>query len=156
MNLRFCAREIAVGDVDRDALLALGGEPVDQQREIDRLALRPVPLAVGFQRGELVVEDLLAVVQQPPDQRRLAVVDAAAGDEAQQLLALPARRQPTSFTSDRSVQKVTLLLLLLHAGAAGVAVDRAALPLGRGRLTSISATMSSTVAASLSIAPDSG
>ena len=37
---------------------------------------------------KLVVEDLLGVVEQPPDQRRLAVVDAAAGDEAQQLLPL--------------------------------------------------------------------
>jgi hypothetical protein len=36
----------------------------------------------------LVVEDLLGLVEQPADQRRLAVVDAAAGDEAQQLLAL--------------------------------------------------------------------
>ena len=52
------------------------------------VALRPVPLAVAFQRGELVVEDLLALVQQPADQRRLAVIDAAAGDEAQKLLAL--------------------------------------------------------------------
>jgi hypothetical protein len=30
--------EEAVGDVDRDALLALGGQAVDQQREIDVLA----------------------------------------------------------------------------------------------------------------------
>jgi hypothetical protein len=45
-------------------------------------------LAVGLQRSELVVEDLARLVQQPSDQRRLAVVDAAAGDEAQQLLVL--------------------------------------------------------------------
>ena len=30
--------KIAIGDVDGDALLALGLEPVDQQREIDVLA----------------------------------------------------------------------------------------------------------------------
>ena len=36
--------------------------------------------------GELVVEDELAVVEQPADQRRLAVVDGAAGEEAQQAL----------------------------------------------------------------------
>ena len=59
-ELALLAREEAVGDVDRDALLALGAKAVDQQREIDRLALRPVPLAVAFERGELVVEDLLA------------------------------------------------------------------------------------------------
>jgi hypothetical protein len=32
--------EEAVGDVDRDALLALGGQAVDQQREVDLAALR--------------------------------------------------------------------------------------------------------------------
>jgi len=31
--------EEAVGDVDRDALLALGGESVDEQREVDIAAL---------------------------------------------------------------------------------------------------------------------
>jgi hypothetical protein len=44
-----------------------------------------VPLAVRFERGELVVEDLLGLVEQPADQRRLAVVDAAAGQKAEQL-----------------------------------------------------------------------
>src|SRR5262249_58498457 len=87
-ELAFLAGEEAVGDVDRDALLALGGKPVDEKREIDLLALRSVTLAVAFQRRQLVVEDLPGVVEQPPDQRRLAVVDAAAGDEAQQLLGL--------------------------------------------------------------------
>jgi hypothetical protein len=48
----------------------------------------PWRAAVAFQRGELVVVELLALVQQAPDQRALAVVDAAAGDEAQQRLAL--------------------------------------------------------------------
>ena len=47
-----------------------------------------MPFAVGFERGQLVVENLLGLVQQPADQRGLAVVDAAAGDEAQQLLSL--------------------------------------------------------------------
>jgi hypothetical protein len=50
--------------------------------------LRAVALAVAFQRGELVLEDHLAVVEQPPDQGGLAVIDAAAGDEAQQALVL--------------------------------------------------------------------
>jgi hypothetical protein len=37
---------------------------------------------------ELVLEQHLRVVQQAADQRALAVVDAAAGDEAQQALVL--------------------------------------------------------------------
>jgi len=46
--------------------------------------------AVALQLGELVVIELLALVQQASDQGALAVVDAAAGDEAQQRLALVA------------------------------------------------------------------
>ena len=87
-ELALGGREEAIGDVDGDALLALGAEPVDQQREIDLLALGADLAAVGLERSHLVVEDLPGLVEQPADQRRLAVVDAAAGDEAQQLLAL--------------------------------------------------------------------
>ncbi len=87
-ELALLAREEAISDVDGDALFALGREAVDEQSEIDLLALRPVLLAVALQSRELVIEDLLGLVEQPPDQRRLAVVNAAAGDEAQQLLVL--------------------------------------------------------------------
>ena len=51
MKRRRAGREIAIGDVDRDALLALGGEPVDQQREVERGALCPDAPRVG---GELL------------------------------------------------------------------------------------------------------
>jgi len=87
-ELALVAGEEAVGDVDGDALLALRGETVDQQREVDLLALRAVAAAVAFERCELIVEDLPGFVQQAADQGRLAVVDAAAGDEPQQLRAL--------------------------------------------------------------------
>ena len=87
-ELALLAGEEAVGDVDRDPLFALGRQPVDEKREIDLLALRAMALAVGFERRELVVEDLLGLVEQPTDERGLAVVDAAAGDEAQKLLLL--------------------------------------------------------------------
>ena len=87
-ELALVGAEVAVGDVDGDALLALGVEAVDQQREIDVVALGAVAAAVGLERRELVVEQQLGVVQQAADQRALAVVDAAAGDEAQQALGL--------------------------------------------------------------------
>jgi hypothetical protein len=90
-ELALLGREEAVGDVDRDALLALGRRA---RRPAARNRCRSpcVPTACcRLERRELVVEDLLGVVEQPPDQRRLAVVDAAAGDEAQQLLVLCAR-----------------------------------------------------------------
>ena len=75
--------ERAVGDVDRDPLLALGPQAVGEQREVD------VAVAAA-ERGlldvrELVGEDLLRVVEQPADQGRLAVVDRARGDEPQEL-----------------------------------------------------------------------
>ena len=81
MKSRLGRREVAVGDVDRDALLALGAEPVGEQGEVDVVVA--APLADGLDVLELVLEDRLRVVQQPTDQGRLAVVDAADGGEAQ-------------------------------------------------------------------------
>ena len=77
--------EVAVGDVDRDPLLALGAQAVGEQRQVD--------VAVAAALGgldhvlHLVLEDRLGVVQQPPDQGRLAVVDRARGRDPQQLVA---------------------------------------------------------------------
>jgi hypothetical protein len=79
--------EVAVGDVDRDALLALGLQAVGEQCEVEVLAGRAEPLRRLLRRREHVVEDLLAVVEHAADQRRLAVVDAAAGQQPQQLAA---------------------------------------------------------------------
>jgi len=70
--------EVAVGDVDRDALLALGAQAVGQAREVE-LAVAPAQVV------ELVGEDRLGVVEQAPDQRRLAVVDRARRGEAQEV-----------------------------------------------------------------------
>jgi hypothetical protein len=76
-------REIAVGDVDRDALLALGPQAVGEQGEVHVA----VATALGGLADvlELVFEDRLGVVEQAPDQRRLAVVDRTRGGEAQQV-----------------------------------------------------------------------
>ncbi len=74
--------KIAVGDVDGDALLALGAQAVGEQRKIDGAA-GAIDLAL-LHGGELVLEDGLAVVEQAADQRGFAVVHAARGGEAQQ------------------------------------------------------------------------
>jgi hypothetical protein len=87
-ELALVAREEAIGDVDGDSLLAFGRESVDQQREIDGVALRSMPPAVVLERRKLVVENLPGFIQQSADQRRLPVIDAAAGDEPEQLLLL--------------------------------------------------------------------
>ena len=75
--------EIAVGDVDRDALLALGLEPVDEQGEIDRLAGRAVLDRIPFERRDLIVENEVLFPEKPADQGRFAVVHRAAGEETQ-------------------------------------------------------------------------
>ena len=47
--------EEAVGDVDGDALLALRLQPVDEQREVDVLAVRAVLLGIALQLRDLVL-----------------------------------------------------------------------------------------------------
>ncbi len=101
--------EEAIGDIDGDALLALGGEPVDQQRVIELLPLRADPLAVALEAGELVLEDHLAVVEQPPDQRRFAIVHTAAGDEAQHGLVLVAGQIGVDILARERIGAVGLL-----------------------------------------------
>ena len=80
--------EIAVGDVDRDALLALGAEAIGQQCEVELAVGEP---ALGGRAGhllELIGEDRLGVVQQTTDEGRLAVVDRPGRREAEEGRAL--------------------------------------------------------------------
>ena len=71
--------------------------------------------------------DQLGVVQQPADQGRLAVVDRAAGQEAQLVAVVGVVGRAGSCPSE-----IALALLLLHRGGL-VAVDQPALPLGDRR-----------------------
>ena len=84
--------EVAVRDVDGDALLAFGLQAVHQQRQVHAAALGAGGLAVAANGVQLVFVDHLGIVQQAPDERALAVVHAAAGEEAQDFLALVARQ----------------------------------------------------------------
>ena len=95
MKRRLRRRERAVGDVDRDALLALGAQAVGEQREVE-----PVDRALLDVR-ELVGQDGLGVVEQAADQGRLAVVDAS-------------RR----WRGAGGPLEVALLLAVLHGGLA--------------------------------------
>ena len=81
-------REVAVRDVDRDALLPLGGEAVEQQREVEVVALGAEPPGLALESREVVLEQHLRLEQEASDQRALAVVDAAARDEAHHALVL--------------------------------------------------------------------
>ncbi len=105
-ELALLGGEEAVGDVDGDALLALGGKPVDQESEIDLLSLRADALRIRLQRRQLILEDHLAVIEQPPDQRRLAVVDRAASDEAQQRLVLVLDEIGVDILGDETVDLI--------------------------------------------------
>ena len=129
-------------DVDRDALLALGREAVEQQREVELAAERAVAPGLDLERRELVVEDQPGLEQQAPDQRRLAVVDGAAGDEAQQaLLADRAQKYPSCF-------------FFSIEAAASWSITRPSR--SEVRDARISSTISATVVAELSTAPVSG
>ena len=72
-------REVPVGDVDGDALLALGAQAVGERGQV-RGAV--APLRDG---GQLIGEQELGVQQQPADERRLPVVDRSGGGQPQQL-----------------------------------------------------------------------
>ena len=79
----FRGHEPSIGDIDRDALLTLGAQPVGQEREVDVAVAAPFARLLDLLH--LVDEYLFRVVEQAADEGRLAVVDRAAGDEAEQL-----------------------------------------------------------------------
>ena len=76
--------EEAIGDVDRDALVAFRCQAIDQQCIVGATLDRAEALAVAFQRCQHVIRDGAAFEQQASDQRGLAVIDGAAGQHAQQ------------------------------------------------------------------------
>ncbi len=127
-------REETIGDVDRDALLAFGREPVQQQGEIDRVSGRPVLARILLERRELVVEQELRIVEQPPDQGRFPVIDGAAGEEPQQALCDPLPRivDGRQRMCWELPSEVALALLLLHRGRL-VVVDQPARAFGGSR-----------------------
>ena len=69
MNLRRGVAKIAIGHVDGDALLALGLQAIDQQCHVEIGARGSDAHAVGGERGGLVFQQELAIVEQTPDQR---------------------------------------------------------------------------------------
>jgi hypothetical protein len=81
-ELALRGREVAVGHVDRDALLALRLEAVGEQGEVDQADA--TVLRGGLHRVDLILVHRLRIVQQPPDQRALPIVHAAGGADAEQ------------------------------------------------------------------------
>ena len=83
--------EKAIGDIDGDALLPLGLEPVHQKGEVDVISRGAVAYRVLGQRGQLILEDQLRVMQEAADQGGFAVVHRSASQEPEQVLALRLR-----------------------------------------------------------------
>ena len=100
-ELALVGGEEAVGDVDGDPLLALRLQAVEEQGVVDLLPLGADPLAVRLQCRQLVFEDQLRIPEHPADQGALAVVDAAAGDEAQQPLLFLALQVGVDVSGDQ-------------------------------------------------------
>ncbi len=80
-ELAFRRGEIAICDVNCDALFALGAQAVGEVRQINLAATGDV--GGFFQRLDLVFHQRLGIVKQPADERGLAVINTAAGVEAQ-------------------------------------------------------------------------
>ena len=79
--------EIAIGDVNGDALFALRLKPVDQQRGIDIATHGAVRLGIPRQRRDIIIKNQRRIEKKPPDQRRFAVIDRAAGQHAKLIAA---------------------------------------------------------------------
>ncbi len=54
--------EKTIGDINGNALLALGRQPVDQKGKINRIALRAGFFRGRFQRAQLVVKNHFTVI----------------------------------------------------------------------------------------------
>ena len=80
--------EVAVGDIDRDALLPFLFQSIHKQRRVKITAGRSLLSGVALDFRQLVFVDQFGIVEQSTDQGALAVVHAPAGDKAKQLLVL--------------------------------------------------------------------
>ena len=75
--------EVAVGDVDGDALFALGLEAVGKEGEVYVFI---AAAARGFLHGfELILEDGFGIVKEAADEGGFAVIDGAGGGEAEEV-----------------------------------------------------------------------
>jgi len=146
-------REVAVRDIDGDALLALGGEAVEEEREVEFATLGADPLGVVLEAGEKVVEKEARLPEQPADQSALAVVDAAAGDEAEEVDRLPLAQERVELGGGGAQKYPSCFFFSIDDGASR-SMTR---PCRSDVCAAISSlTMSASVAASLSTAPVSG
>ena len=103
--------EADLAGVERDALVALGLQRVEQERPFERHA---APLADRLQRIDLAVRQAAGLVQQPSDQRRLAMIDVTDDHDADQRAAglsrSGTRARPSEFSVTRMFMRPALLV----------------------------------------------
>ena len=75
--------------VERDALIALGLQRIEQERPFERHA---APGADGLELLELAVRQAAGLVQEPSDQGRFAVIHVPDDDDAHERALAPRRR----------------------------------------------------------------
>src|SRR5215813_1960095 len=80
--------EESIGDVDGDRLLLLSRQAIQEEGEIETTALGAHLLRVGLEGCELVLEEEVGFIEEAANQGAFAVVDAPAGDEAEEPRAL--------------------------------------------------------------------
>ena len=127
--------ESAIGHVNGNALLALGGETIDQQMR-NRDCRPGFPSFWNRLPGRGVDPQTASWLHRAAaDQGGLAVINGAAGDEAQEILVflgLQIGFNIATFEFNKpATSEISFLLLLLHGGGL-VLIDDAALTLGRG------------------------
>jgi hypothetical protein len=147
-------REVAIGDVDRDALLAFGGEAVEEQREVELAALRADAPRLRVERLDLIVEQRAALVEETSDERALAVVDVAARDEPEQALVLSLLEIPEQVGVGGCAQKYPSFFFFSIDASPSRSIRRPCR--SDDELRSISRISSGTLCASLGTAPESG
>src|SRR5262245_26004271 len=74
--------EVAVGNVDGDALFPLGLQPIGEQGKVDSFTSTPFVITLG--RGDLILKGATSVDKETADKRGLTVVNAACSNESKQ------------------------------------------------------------------------
>ena len=142
MNLRLRRGEVAVRDVDGDALLALGRQAVGEQRQVGLAAARCTPAELVLQHG------LLSTSRRPisvllPSSTLPQVMKRSA-----RMVVRPCTRRG-GLAVGRGPSEIPVLLALFHRGVGGLVVHAGGAALADVDV-SVSATTSAALAAGLS------
>src|SRR5690606_6881242 len=83
-ELAFGSSEVAVGNIDRDALLPLRLQSISKHRQVN--IVKAFPGTRSLYSLELIFKNRFAVIQQSPDQRTLSIIDTPRRPKAEELV----------------------------------------------------------------------